>query len=43
MVGQDSSVRIATGNGLDFRGWSPDGGEIFRTRLDQRWGPPSVF
>jgi hypothetical protein len=43
-VGQDSSVGIATryrpdGPGIESR-W---GGEIFRTRLDRPWGPPSLL
>jgi hypothetical protein len=25
------------------RGSNPDGGEIFRTRPDRRWGPPSLL
>jgi hypothetical protein len=33
-----SSVGIATGYGLDGRGSTPGGGEIFRT-----WDPPSLL
>jgi hypothetical protein len=43
-VGRDSAVGIATRYGLDDPGiefrW---GGEIFRTRPDQLWGPPSLL
>jgi len=35
---RDSSVGIATSYGLD----GPGGGEIFRTRSDRPWGPPSL-
>ena len=42
-MGRDTSVGIATGYGLDGPGnefrW---GGQIFRTRLDRPWGPPSL-
>jgi len=40
---RDSSVGIATGYGLDGPGIEPRwGDEIFRTRPDQPWGPPSL-
>jgi hypothetical protein len=38
-----SSVGIATGYGLDGPGSNPGGGEIFRTRPDRPWGPPSLL
>jgi hypothetical protein len=42
-VGRDSSVGIATryridGPGIEFRG-----GELFHTRPDWPWGPPSLL
>jgi len=44
-TGHDSSVGIATHYGVDGPGiesrWG--GGEIFRTRPDQPWGPPSLL
>ena len=42
--GRDSSVGIATRNGLDrpVRGSNPGGGEIFRARTDRPWAPPSL-
>jgi hypothetical protein len=44
VVGRDSSVGIATRYGLDFPGIdSRRGGEIFRTRPDRLWGPPSLL
>ena len=36
-----SVQRLATG--WSVRGSSPDGGEIFRTRPDRSWGPPSLL
>jgi hypothetical protein len=36
-----SVQRLATG--WTVRGSNPDGGEIFRTRPDRRWGPPSLL
>jgi len=43
--GRDSAVGIATrparATGWAVRGSNPDGGEIFRTRPDRPWGPPS--
>jgi hypothetical protein len=39
--GWDSSVGIGTRYGLDGRGLNPGGGEIFHTRPDRPWGPPS--
>ena len=42
--GPGSVVGIATAYGLDGPGIeSPVGGEIFRIRLDQTWGPPSLL
>jgi hypothetical protein len=46
-VGRDSSVVIATGCGLDGPGIGgkkkiSGAGEIFRTRPDRSWGPPSL-
>jgi hypothetical protein len=40
-----SPVGIATGYGLDGPGIekNPRGGEIFRTRPDRPWGPPSLL
>jgi len=42
-MGRDSSVRIATGYGLDGPGIESRLGEIFRTRPDRPWGPPSLL
>jgi len=42
-VGRDSSVGIVTRCVLDGPGLNPDGGEIFRTRPDRPWGPPSLL
>jgi hypothetical protein len=36
-----SVQRLATG--LTIRGSNPSGGEIFRTRPDRPWGPPSLL
>jgi len=36
-----SVQRLATG--LTVRGSNPSGGEIFRTRPDRLWGPPSLL
>jgi len=36
-----SVKRLATG--WKFRGSNPGGGEIFRTRPDRPWGPPSLL
>ena len=42
--GPGSVVSIATGYGLDSPGIESQwGGEIFRTRPDQPWGPPSLL
>jgi hypothetical protein len=41
VCGPGSSVGIATDYGLDGLGSNPGGGEIFRTRPDRPWGPPS--
>jgi hypothetical protein len=43
---RDSSVSIATDYGLDGPGIenrNAGGGEIFRTRPDRPWGPPSLL
>ena len=42
-TGRDSSVGIATRYGLEGPGSNPGGGEIFRTRPDLTWGPPSLL
>jgi len=42
-VGRDSSVGIATGYGVDGPGIESRAGEIFRTRPDRPWGPPSLL
>ena len=42
-MGRDSSVGIATRYGLDGPGIEPWGEEIFRTRPDRPWGPPSLL
>jgi hypothetical protein len=43
-VGRDSEVSIATRYGLDGPGLkSRWGEEIFRTRPDRPWGPPSLL
>jgi hypothetical protein len=39
--GPGSSVGITTG--WTVRGLNPGGGEIFSTRLDRPWGPPSLL
>jgi hypothetical protein len=36
-----SVLRLATG--WTVRGSNPGGGEIFRTRPDRLWGPPSLL
>jgi hypothetical protein len=36
-----SVLRLAIG--WTVRGWNPGGGEIFRTRPDRPWGPPSLY
>jgi hypothetical protein len=41
-VDRDSSVGIATRYGMDDRGSNSGVGEIFRTRPDRPWGPPSL-
>jgi hypothetical protein len=41
--GPGSSVGITTGYGLDGPGSNSGGGEIFRTRPDRPWGPPSLL
>ena len=43
VCGSGSVVGIATGHGLDGPGIDPGGGEIFRTRPDRPWGPPSLL
>jgi hypothetical protein len=42
-MGQDSSVGIATCYGMDGPGIECRWGEIFRTRPDPPWGPPSLL
>jgi hypothetical protein len=42
-VGRDSVVGIATGTGWTVRGSNAGVGEIFRTRPDRPWGPPSLL
>jgi hypothetical protein len=42
-VGRDSSVGIATRYGLDGPGIETRRGEIFRSRPDRPWGPPSLL
>jgi hypothetical protein len=41
--GLGSSVGVVTGHGLDVLGSNPSGEEIFRTRPDRPWGPPSLL
>jgi hypothetical protein len=41
--GRDSVVGIATPYGLDSPGIESSRGEIFRTRPDWPWGPPSLL
>jgi len=41
-VGRGRSVGKATCYGLDGRGSNPGVGEIFRTRPDRPWAPPSL-
>jgi hypothetical protein len=47
MGGPGSSVGIVTGYGLDGSGIerkkNPGGGDIFRTRPDRPWDPPSLL
>ena len=43
IVGRDSSVGIATRYRLDGPGSNPGGGEVFRTRPDRPWGPPTLL
>ena len=42
-MSRDSSVGIATRNGLEVRESNPGGCEIFRARPDRPWGPPSLL
>ena len=42
-MGRDSSVGIATRYGLDGPGIESRWGEIFHTRPDRPWGPPSLL
>jgi hypothetical protein len=42
-VGRDNSVDIATGYGLDVPGIESRWGEVFHTRPDMPWGPPSLL
>jgi hypothetical protein len=41
--GQNRAVGIAAPYGLDTRGSNSGGGEIFCTRPDWPWGPPSLL
>jgi len=41
-MGRGSSVGIVT-TGWTVRESNPGGGEIFRTRPDRPWGPPSLL
>jgi hypothetical protein len=43
MSGPSSVVAMATGYGLEVRGWSPGFDEIFHTSPDRPWGPPSLL
>ena len=44
LSGRDSVVGIARlATGWTVRGSNPGGGEIFRTRPDRPWGPPSLL
>ena len=42
-MGPNSAAGIATRYGLDGPGSNPGGSEIFRTRPDRPWGPPSLL
>jgi hypothetical protein len=42
-VGRDGSVGIGNCYGLDSQGIESWWGEIFRTRPDRLWGPPSLL
>jgi hypothetical protein len=42
-MGRDSSVGIATCYGMDGQDIEARKSEIFRTRLDGPWGPPSLL
>ena len=42
-MSRDSSVGITTGYGLDGSGIESRWGEIFHTRPDRQWGPPSLL
>jgi hypothetical protein len=42
-VGWDGAVGTASRYGLDGPGSNPGGGEIFCTRPDGPWGPPSLL
>ena len=48
-VGNDKKVRFVPvyaselATGWTVRGSNPGGGEIFRTRPDRPWGPPSLL
>jgi hypothetical protein len=43
LCGPGSVVGITTGYGMDGPGIESRGGEIFRTRPDRPWGPPSLL
>jgi hypothetical protein len=42
-VGRDSSVGIAIATAWTVWGMNPGGGEIFGTRTNRSWGPPSLL
>jgi len=42
-VGQDSSVDIAASYGVTMRGSNPGGDQIFRSRPERPWSPPSLL
>jgi hypothetical protein len=42
-VGRDGAVGTASRYGLDGPGSNPGGGDIFRTRPNRTWGPPSLL
>jgi len=42
-VGRDTAVGVATRYGLDGPGIKFQRGEVFRTRPDRLWGPPSFL
>ena len=42
-MGRDSSLSIGTHYRLEGSGSDPGGGEIFHTRPDRPWGPPTLL